>query len=150
PVLEHDAVDRWCACRRGRSRRARPGQRDDRHARPLSGHAVTINVRGRLHRVRAIALPTYVDDRGVLTAAEAGRHIPFEIRRIFYVYGIKPPFERGGHAHPRTEQLLVAVAGRLKVDLSDGVASATFSLDDPGRGLYIPELVWARLYDFSV
>ena len=111
---------------------------------------MTLDVRGRLHRVRAIALPTFADDRGVLTAAEAGRHIPFEIRRIFFVYGIKPPFERGGHAHPRTEQLLVAVAGRLKVDLSDGVASATFSLDDPGRGLYIPELVWARLYDFSV
>jgi len=103
----------------------------------------------RLQHARTIALPTFVDDRGVLTAAEGGQDIPFEVRRIFYVYGIKPPFERGGHAHPRTEQLLVAIAGRLKVDLSDGVEWRTVELDDPARGLYIPALIWARLYDFS-
>ena len=108
-----------------------------------------MNGLARLRRVRTIALPTFVDDRGVLTAVEGGEHIPFEVRRIFYLYGIKPPFERGGHAHPNTEQLLIAVAGRLRVDLSDGVESRTIALESPASGLYVPELIWARLYDFS-
>ena len=98
---------------------------------------------------RTLSLPTNVDSRGALTALEAKQDIPFGIKRIFLVYGVQPPYERGGHAHPDTEQVLMCVAGRMKVDLSDGEQTLTFALDDPAEGLYVPEMIWARLYDFT-
>lgn len=104
---------------------------------------------GSLAHVRIIALPSTLDARGVLTAIEAQIDIPFEIQRLFYMYRVQPPFERGGHAHPDTEQLVACVAGSLKIDVSDSRSSRTFALDDPSRGLYIPALIWTRLYDFS-
>lgn len=99
-------------------------------------------------RVRTVSLPTYLDPRGSLTVAEGQLEIPFEISRIFYIYGVPPGHERGGHAHPYTEQFLICVAGGLTIDVSDPVATRIFELDDPGTGLYIPEMLWVRLYDF--
>lgn len=103
----------------------------------------------RLARARVIALNTRVDHRGALTAIEGALDIPFSIARLFYMYRVTPTFERGGHAHPDTEQFLIAVSGQLKIDLSDGSADQTYVLDDPSRGLYVPSLVWTRLYDFT-
>ena len=103
----------------------------------------------RLARARTIPLATHPDPRGVLTVLEGGTDIPFEIRRIFFVYRVQPPYERGGHAHPDTEQLLICVSGQMKVDLSDGSSTGTFVLNDPSYGLYVPEMVWTRLYAFS-
>lgn len=103
----------------------------------------------RLARVRMMSLPTFSDSRGMLTALEADKDVPFKIRRLFYVYNVQPPFERGGHAHPDTEQLLVCVCGSLKIDVSDPSGGRTYLLDDPSLGLYVPELVWTRLYDFT-
>lgn len=102
-----------------------------------------------LSGVRLVQLTTAVDHRGKLTAAEGGSQVPFEIRRIFYVYGVQPKVERGGHAHPNTEQFLIAVAGQLTIDVASPHASQTFRLDDPGVGLYVPVKLWVRLYDFS-
>lgn len=99
--------------------------------------------------VRTISLRTSLDARGALTSIEGEQDIPFSIQRVFYMWGVQPPFERGGHAHPDTEQLLVSVAGALKVDLSDGRETLTCTLNDPVSGLYIPQMIWARLYDFS-
>jgi len=103
----------------------------------------------RLARARVIDLNTRVDPRGALTAIEGALDIPFFIARLFYMYRVTPPFERGGHAHPDTEQFLIAVSGQLTIDLSDGSAEQTYVLDDPSRGLYVPPLVWTRLYDFT-
>lgn len=99
--------------------------------------------------VRTIPLRTSLDERGALTSIEGEQDIPFAIERIFYVHGVQPPFERGGHAHLDTQQLLVSVAGALKIDLSDGRQTRTYSLSDPTSGLYIPQMIWGRLYDFS-
>jgi hypothetical protein len=103
----------------------------------------------RLAAVRHITLPTFVDARGTLTAFESNLDIPFSIQRVFYVYNVQPPFERGGHAHFEAEQVLVCVAGSMKLDLSDGTATQTYDLNDPGLGLYVPSMVWTRLYAFT-
>lgn len=102
-----------------------------------------------LSRTRIVPLTTNADTRGVLTAAEACGEIPFEIQRIFYVYRVQPPYERGGHAHPHTEQLLIAVSGSLTIDVMDPTTKKTYHLDDPGVGLYVPAMLWTRLYAFS-
>jgi hypothetical protein len=89
------------------------------------------------------------DGRGGLAVVEGERHVPFPIARVFTIYNVPPGSERGGHAHWRTEQVLVAMAGSLAVDLDDGVNKTRYWLDSPTRGLYIPPLVWDRLYEFS-
>jgi len=98
---------------------------------------------------RIVSLPTSVDPRGALTAVEGGIDAPFEIKRLFYMWGIKEPFERGSHAHPDTEQLLICVSSSLNIDLSDGQSTQTYRLDDPTRGLYLPPMIWTYLYDFT-
>jgi hypothetical protein len=100
-------------------------------------------------RVRTIRLPTSSDPRGNLTAIEGAQDIPFEIKRLFYMWGVQAPFERGKHAHRDTEMVLVCVAGRLSIDLSDPWSKETFRLDDPGSGLYVPAMTWTFLYDFT-
>ena len=84
------------------------------------------------------------DARGTLTALE-GDELPFPVRRIFYMHRVPQGGERGAHAHRYTQQCLIAVAGAFSVDLSDGAATATYVLDDPNRGLYLPVMTWAHL-----
>ncbi|HWH69802.1 MAG TPA: FdtA/QdtA family cupin domain-containing protein [Candidatus Sulfotelmatobacter sp.] len=98
--------------------------------------------------VRWLPFQDVLDERGRLTAVEGSAHIPFRIARVFYVHQVCTGQERGGHAHKDTDQVAVAVHGQMKVDLSDGVTTRTFHLNDPGRGLYIPRLLFTRLYDF--
>jgi hypothetical protein len=104
----------------------------------------------RLDAVRYIQLPTFKDSRGTLTAFEANLDIPFPIQRVFYVYDVQPPFERGGHAHLHAEQVIVCVAGSMKLDLSDGEAhTRTYELTNPTSALYVPAMIWTRLYAFT-
>jgi dTDP-4-dehydrorhamnose 3,5-epimerase-like enzyme len=102
-----------------------------------------------LSEVRWLDLPNVTDERGVLTAVEAGSDIPFEIRRIFYMHATPPGVERGGHAHRDTRQVVVPLAGSFDVELFDGEAAKPYRLDDPNRGLYMPRMMWIRLFDFS-
>lgn len=102
-----------------------------------------------LAHVRWVELPNAVDERGVLTAIEGGADIPFEIRRLFYMYATPPAIERGGHAHRDTQQVVIPLAGSFDVELSDGHATRPFRLDQPHRGLYMPPMIWVRLYGFS-
>lgn len=102
-----------------------------------------------LSRVRLVVLNTHKDGRGRLTAVEGESEIPFPIHRIFYVYDVVEGDERGGHAHPATEQLLIALSGSLNVDVMSPTSSRAFHLDDPGVGLYLPAMVWVRLHNFS-
>jgi hypothetical protein len=102
-----------------------------------------------IRRVRTIRLSTSSDPRGNLTAIEGASDIPFDIKRLFYMWGVQAPFERGKHAHRDTEQLLVCVSGRLSIDLSDPWSSQTYHLHDPAEGLYVPPMIWTFLYDFT-
>lgn len=97
--------------------------------------------------VRWIDLPSSADPRGVLTSIESGLDIPFEIKRVFYMHQVTA--NRGGHAHTDTDQVVIAAAGRFKLDLSDGTHTRTYTLDDPTRGMYLPRMVFLKLYDFS-
>lgn len=100
-----------------------------------------------LEDVRWIALPAVVDERGTLTAVEAGADIPFEIRRIFYMHHISA--ERGGHAHRDTDQVIIGIAGRHVVEVKDDRHCRRFVLDDPNKGLYLPRMSFASLMEFS-
>ena len=113
------------------------------------GVSVTAKKLPELSEVRWIDFADVVDDQGRLTAIESENHVPFRIARVFYVHQVPDGLERGGHAHAETDQAAVVVHGQMKIDLSDGTGSKTYQLDHPGRGLYIPRLIFTRLYDFS-
>jgi len=102
-----------------------------------------------LERVRWIDLPHAVDERGVLTAIEGGTNIPFDIRRVFYMHKTPNGIERGGHAHPDTQQVVVPLSGRFDLELSDGTRAKSFEMVDPNRGLYMPPMTWVRLKNFT-
>lgn len=98
--------------------------------------------------VRWIDFPCHEDERGVLTAVDEGV-LPFRIRRFFYMHRVPPGQERGGHAHRYTQQCIVTLAGRVMLDVSDGSRHETYELDDPNRGVYMPEMMWVRLHAFA-
>lgn len=102
----------------------------------------------RLDRARWIDLPRRIDARGALTII-GHADIPFSIARIFYVHDVPRGGERGGHAHRVTEQFVIAIAGSFAIDLSDGSRTRSFRLDIPQRGVYVPPMLWDRLYDFG-
>lgn len=101
-----------------------------------------------LHRIRWIELPLKTDHRGSLTIV-GHDEIPFSVARLFYVHGVPPGVERGGHAHRVTEQFILPVSGSFMLDLTDGRAINRYTMDDSSRGIYVPPMVWDRLYDFS-
>lgn len=87
---------------------------------------------------------TIADPNGTLSVIEGSRHVPFEIKRLFYVYGVHPGDVRGQHAHREAAQALICVRGTIKVTVDDGLAKKTFVLDRPDRGLLIPPTLWAE------
>lgn len=90
------------------------------------------------------------DERGQLVAVEGMKDIPFEIQRIFYIYGTDTGVVRGQHANLRTEFVLINVAGKSKVKVMDGLGNETvFCLNRPHTGIYLPKMVWKEMYDFS-
>jgi len=86
---------------------------------------------------------------GNIAVIEEGPGVPFRIRRVYYLYAVPEGAERGGHAHRRLEQLLIAVSGRFDVTLDDGRSRRSVPLTVPDRGLYIPSMVWRELTGFS-
>lgn len=90
------------------------------------------------------------DERGHLVVVEGGMDIPFDIKRIFYIYGSDSEVVRGQHANLKTEFVLINVAGTSKVKVMDGKGNETvYSLNRPHTGIYLPNLVWKDMYEFS-
>lgn len=89
------------------------------------------------------------DERGSLVALEAHNQIPFDIKRVFYIYGTQPNVPRGNHSHYKTKQFLVAVSGSCKVTLENGIEKETYNLDKPNIGLFQDALIWGSMHDFS-
>jgi len=90
------------------------------------------------------------DERGHLVVAEGMKDIPFEIKRVFYMYGSDDSVIRGQHANKRTEFVLINVAGTSKVRVKDGKGNeSVYVLDRPHIGIYLPTMVWKDMYDFS-
>ena len=90
------------------------------------------------------------DERGRLVVVEGGQDIPFEIKRVFYMYGSDPDVVRGKHANRRSEFILINVAGSSKVRVIDRSGNEmVISLNHPHTGVYLPAMVWKDMYDFS-
>jgi dTDP-4-dehydrorhamnose 3,5-epimerase-like enzyme len=98
---------------------------------------------------RIIDLPKITDTRGNLTFIESGRHIPFEIRRTYYLYDVPGGSSRAAHAHRELHQLMIAMAGSFDVTLDDGHEKKKFHLNRSYYGLYIPPMIWRDLDNFS-
>ena len=102
-----------------------------------------------IEKCRMIEFPQKGDDRGHLVIVEGDQDIPFEIKRVFYIYGSDKDVIRGRHANYNTEFVLINVAGTSKVKVDDGTDQKVFSLDRPHTGIYLPRMVWKDMYDFS-
>ena len=98
---------------------------------------------------RLIDLPKITDPRGNLTFIEGGKHVPFEIKRVFYLYDVPGGETRGGHAHKRCTQFVIAMSGSFDVILDDGVNRKTVTLNRSYSGLLIPNHIWRELGNFS-
>lgn len=89
------------------------------------------------------------DERGMLVALEECKDIPFEIKRVYYLYDTKKEVRRGFHAHRSLEQILICIHGSCRVLLDNGAEKKTVSLEKPYEGLYIANDIWREMYDFS-
>ena len=104
---------------------------------------------GRINLCKIINFPVVHDYRGNLTFIENNRHIPFEIKRVFYLYDVPTSAIRGGHAHYTLEQVIIALSGSFEVIVNDGYTRKTVFLNRPHYGLYLPPGVWRELANFS-
>ena len=103
-----------------------------------------------MNMVKILEFPQRGDERGHLVIAEGMQDVPFEIKRVFYIYGSDSTVVRGQHANKRTEFVLINVSGSSKVKVKDGKGNeAIFCLDRPHTGIYIPTMVWKDMFDFS-
>ena len=103
----------------------------------------------RLNQCKIIQLPKTTDPRGNLTFIEGGRQIPFEIRRVYYLYDVPGGSTRGGHAHKDLHQLIIAMSGSFDVVLNDGSQQQRFHLNRSYYGLYVCPMLWRELDNFS-
>lgn len=102
-----------------------------------------------LEQCKIIDLPQIHDPRGNLTFVEAGRHIPFDIRRVYYLYDVPGGAERGGHAHKGLNQMIIAMSGSFDIHLDDGQSKKTVHMNRSYYGLYVCPMIWREMDNFS-
>jgi len=100
-------------------------------------------------RYKILSFPDLGDERGNLVVVEGGMQIPFDIKRIFYIYGSDDTVVRGQHANLRSEFVLINVAGTSKVKVDDGKETRVIELNQPRMGVYLSKMLWKEMYDFS-
>ena len=98
---------------------------------------------------KIVQLPKFLDVRGNLSFAEQFTHIPFEIRRVYWLYDVPGGVARGGHAEKNNEELIIALSGAFEITVDDGTQSKTFVLNRSYYGLYIPKGLWREIKEFS-
>ena len=98
---------------------------------------------------RLIDLPKFLDPRGNLTFIEEDTHLPFKIRRVYWIYDVPGGEHRGGHAFRETEELIVALSGSFDVVLHDGQKEHRFHLNRSYYGVFVPKMMWRMLENFS-
>ncbi len=102
-----------------------------------------------LEGIRIIELPKILDKRGNLSFVEENNHIPFKIERTYWIYDVPGGEHRGGHAYKRNQELIIALSGSFDVILDDGKDRKTYSLNRSYYGLYVPEMIWREMNNFS-
>lgn len=98
---------------------------------------------------KVVELPKIHNESGNITALENNNNIPFDIKRIYYLYDVPMGSERGGHGHYELQQYIVAVSGSFTFILDDGINKKEFFLNDPSKALYIQSGIWREIKDFS-
>lgn len=102
-----------------------------------------------MNHYKIINFKKFSDKRGSLTAIESFLDIPFEVKRIYYLYDIPDDKIRGQHAHKNLEQVILCLNGSLDIIIDNGIYKEKFTLNDPSIGLYIPSMHWRTLENFS-
>ena len=102
-----------------------------------------------MEEVKIIQLPKIIDPRGNLSFLESENHIPFEIKRTYWIYDVPGAETRGGHAFKEQKELIIALSGSLDVVVFDGYKEKTFSLNRSYFGLYIPNGLWRHMENFA-
>lgn len=102
-----------------------------------------------IEKCTIIQLPRINDPRGNLTFVESRRHIPFDIRRVYYLYDVPGGAERGGHAHKALHQLIIAMSGSFDIHLDDGYSKKTIHMNRSYYGLYVCPMIWRGIDNFS-
>lgn len=100
-------------------------------------------------KYKLISFPQLGDNRGHLVVIEGNKNIPFEMKRMFYIYGTLPDVIRGQHANKNSEFVLINLAGSCKIKVDDGEYQEIIVLDKPHEGIYLDKMVWKDMYDFS-
>jgi hypothetical protein len=102
-----------------------------------------------MNSAQIIQLPKIVDFRGNLSFIEADQHIPFRIKRSYWIYDVPGGETRGGHAYINNQEFIVALSGSFDVVLNDGKTEKTFTLNRSYYGLYVPKMMWRQMKNFS-
>ena len=102
-----------------------------------------------LEQCRIVELPRITDPRGNLTFIEGGRHVGFDIRRVYYLYDVPGGAARAGHGHRTLHQLMIAISGSFDVHLDDGRGKRTYHLNRSHYGLYLCPMIWRDIDNFS-
>ena len=102
-----------------------------------------------IQKCRIINLPKIHNRKGNLTFVEGSRHIPFDIKRVYYLYDVPGGSERGGHAHKKLHQFIIAMSGSFDVVLDDGTEKRRYHLNRSYLGLYVAPMIWRELDNFS-
>ena len=96
-----------------------------------------------------IDLPNFGDERGSLVVIESNKNIPFDVKRLYYIYDAKPDIPRGFHAHKELKQIAFCLKGKCKMLMDNGIDKQEIWLDQPNKGLLIPPMIWHEMHDFS-
>lgn len=99
--------------------------------------------------VNNVSLPKFLDERGNLSYIEEELHLPFKIRRVYWIYDVPGGEQRGGHAFRETEELIVALSGSFDIVLHDGMQESIFNLNRSYNGIYVPRMYWRTIRNFS-
>ncbi|MFA0083556.1 FdtA/QdtA family cupin domain-containing protein [Vibrio breoganii] len=99
--------------------------------------------------IKLIQFQSHVDERGSLVSLEQNKNIPFNIKRVYYLFDTKDKVRRGFHAHKKLKQLAIVLKGSCRILLDDGSEKIELLLDNPEQGLFIESFVWREMYDFS-
>ncbi len=103
----------------------------------------------RIEQCKLIDLPVITDPRGNLTFIEAGRHLPFDIKRVYYLYDVPGGASRAGHGHKNLHQLVIAMSGSFDIAIDDGFQKKQFHLNRSYQGLYLCPMMWRDIDNFS-
>lgn len=96
-----------------------------------------------------VRFPPLGDDRGSLVAIEANKFVPFDIKRVYYIYGTREGVVRGLHAHKALKQVMICITGSCQVKLDNGILTETVLLKSPTQGIYVEGLIWREMSKFS-